>query len=55
METSTFKFEDIFDIASDGVPVLKRMLFVAGFLLMPGARWRQGFRFAGWDIAEHRG
>src|SRR5438105_3129062 len=55
MKISTFAFEDVFEIAPDGVPVLKRLLVVADIPLLVGAPWRQGFRFAGWDIAEHMG
>jgi len=53
LKTLTLPFEDVFEIASDGVPVVKRRLMIRGFPLMPGARCRAGFRFAGWDIAEH--
>jgi hypothetical protein len=52
-KTSILPFEDVFDIASDGVPVLKRTLIIRGMPLLPGARCHPGFRFAGTDIYEH--
>lgn len=53
MNTTIFPFEDVFDIASDGVPVVKRTLMIRGMPLLPGARCCSGFRFAGIDISEH--
>jgi hypothetical protein len=53
VKTTIFPFEDVFDIASDGVPVVKRTLIIRGMPLLPGARCRPGFRFAGTDISEH--
>lgn len=53
MHTSILPFEDVFDIDPDGIPVVKRALTIRGFPLLPGARCRPGFRFAGCDISEH--
>lgn len=53
MKTSILPFEDVFEIAADGVPVVKRTLIIRGMPLAPGARCRPGFRFAGVDISEH--
>lgn len=53
VETSILPFEDVFDIAADGVPVVKRTLVIRGMPLLPGARCRPGFRFAGTDISAH--
>ena len=51
----TFGFDEIFDLDSNGTPTLKRTLVVADIPLTPGMRWQPGFRFAGWDVAEHMG
>ena len=53
MNTTIYPFEDIFEIAADGVPVVKRTLIIRGLPLLPGARCRAGFRFAGTDISQH--
>jgi hypothetical protein len=53
VKTSILPFEDVFDVAADGVPVVKRTLIIRGMPLLPGARCRAGFRFAGTDISEH--
>lgn len=51
--TSILPFEDVFDIASDGVPVVKRTMIIRGVPLLSGVRCHPGFRFAGTDISEH--
>ena len=53
MNTAILPFEDVFDVAPDGVAVVKRTLVIRGMRLVPGARCRPGFRFAGTDIYEH--
>jgi len=53
VETSILPFEDVFDIAADGVPVVKRTLVIRGMPLLPGQRCGPSFRFAGTDISEH--
>ena len=55
MQTSTFGFDEIFTLESDNIPTLKCTLVVADIPLMSGSRWRQGHKFAGWDIANHMG
>jgi len=53
VKTSILPFEDVFDIAADGVAVVKRALIIRGMPSLPRARCRAGFRFAGTDISEH--
>jgi hypothetical protein len=53
VKTSILPFEDVFDIAPDGIPVVKRTLIIGGIPLGPGARCPPGFRFVGTDISEH--
>jgi len=53
VQTSIYPFEDVFEIAPDGVPVVKRKLLIRGLPLLPRSRCRPGFRFAGIDITEH--
>ena len=53
MQTSIYPFEDVFEIAADGVPVVKRTLLIHGLPLSPGSRCRPGFLFGGIDISEH--
>jgi len=53
VKTSIYPFEDLFEIAPDGIPIVKRTLLIRGLPLLPGSRCRPGFRFAGIDISEH--
>ena len=53
MKTSLYPFEDLFESAPDGIPIVKRTLLIRGLPLLPGSRCRPGFRFAGIDISEH--
>ena len=53
MRTSILPFDEVFDVAPDSVPLVKRALLIRGMPLLPGTRCRPGFRFAGWDISEH--
>ena len=53
MATTIYQFEEVFDTAPNGVPILKRALSISGWLLPPGTPCQSGLQFGGTEISKH--